>query len=280
MKNLLFITLSCLSLFAANGQAQNNVIVGLSPPQGGFTTVDHSEMYLPPPFGAPTDWTPLPPPTPEELLQRQQMEAMERQIEEALMKAPIRGAARAIWNGQGANLMTYAGIADNPYFATAWGISEEQLGQIGDRMYATAEQMTDPMEAEMFKVVEEMNMKMQDGWEPDMETMMRMQTEAASVMENTLETMSTIMNTAIADAFDEFLTPEQLRMIQESQLANIGELPAFSPSIFEALDLTDAQREQMEQIKRELEPEFEETLDSWVDGFLATQKMVDEAWSK
>jgi len=63
-------------------------------------------------------------------------------------------------------------------------------------------------------------------------------------------------------------------------LANIEALPFFSPSAFEALDLSDAQREQMEQIRQELEPEFETVLDSWVDGYIAMEKKLDEEYSK
>jgi Spy/CpxP family protein refolding chaperone len=46
----------------------------------------------------------------------------------------------------------------------------------------------------------------------------------------------------------------------------MGAIPTFSPRMFEALNLTDAQKQQMEAIKNELEPEFEEKLDSYVKG--------------
>ena len=149
---------------------------------------------------------------------------------------------------------------------------------------AATEQMQDSTEAVMINLMEEMGiteeMAMSADWEPDLETMLKMQAEMMNFMEDSMETMGSLMNTVVADAFDEFLSPEQLQTIQESQLANLGELPVFSPSIFEALDLTDAQREQMEQIKQELEPDFEANLDDWVDGFLAVQKRVDEEYTK
>ena len=328
MNTKLFTTVLCLLLFAANAQAQHvsqsvrvtqyqqivipaqagiqtedvnpvyldprlrggdgNVTVGLRAP--GEFTVDHSEMYLPPPmylppFGAPTDWTPPPPQSPEELLQMQQMQELGEQVNAGMERAMMRGVSRAIWNGQAANLMTFFSITEHPGTADALGISVEQFTPIFERVMPLMEQMENPEVAFGHNIMAELGMAdptvIPDNRAlPDVETVMTMQIEMMNVMENTVEQMGTLMNTAIADAFDEFLTPEQLRMIQESQLANIGELSVFSPSIFEALDLTEAQRVQMEQIRKELEPDFEEALDSWVDGFLAIQKRVDEEWNR
>jgi hypothetical protein len=57
------------------------------------------------------------------------------------------------------------------------------------------------------------------------------------------------------------LTPEQRQMIQEFQIATISEMPMIAPSMLEALDLTEAQKQQIEGIKNTLAPEFEKTLE-------------------
>ena len=55
---------------------------------------------------------------------------------------------------------------------------------------------------------------------------------------------------------ENLLTPEQMQAVREYELAMMGETPILNPSMFESLDLTDEQREQMEAIKKELEPVF------------------------
>ena len=251
MKTNLFITVLCLLLFAASGLAQ---------------VVEQRAADVSPPVVAT-------PPTQEELLQMQ----FEEQYEEGIQRAMMKGMVRSVWNGQGAHLLTYMGLDNAPTVATAWGISEAQLEKLADRLDSMG-QMNDLIQAAEHNIVVEMGIPIDehgaslDDWEPDRETMMNMQT----IMENAMDTMGAMMNTTIADAFDEVLTPEQLQTIQESQLANMEALPFFSPSAFEALDLSDIQKEQMEQIRQEYTPEFETMLDSWVDGFIAMEKRLSE----
>ena len=85
------------------------------------------------------------------------------------------------------------------------------------------------------------------------------------------------------EAFDNALTPELKQKMREVPLAVVasGERPAFLPSAFAALNLTDAQWEQMERIKRELEPEFERHLEICADvtpiWFAKTFDAIQEA---
>ncbi|MCL2710990.1 MAG: hypothetical protein FWE95_08920, partial [Planctomycetaceae bacterium] len=58
-------------------------------------------------------------------------------------------------------------------------------------------------------------------------------------------------------AFEDALSPELKQKILEAQLAAMGESSTIAPRLFEALNLTDSQKEGMEHIKKELEPEFE-----------------------
>ncbi|MCL2710480.1 MAG: hypothetical protein FWE95_06340 [Planctomycetaceae bacterium] len=232
----LFITVSCLLLFAASGMAQQ-----------------------------PAE------PTQDELL-RMQMGALGEQFHAGMQIAMMKAEVRLLWNGQGANWMVFAGAMSEPEIATAWGISEEQIQQVIERWDATMEQMGYPMDAVSLRLLEAMGLTEEeaDDWVPDAETIGWLQDNLFGIMEDTLDAMSSMVDTTIADAFDEFLTPEQLRTMQEAQLANIGKLPFFSPNMFEALNLTDAQREQMEQIKQELQPELEALLENWVDGIMAS----------
>ena len=65
--------------------------------------------------------------------------------------------------------------------------------------------------------------------------------------------------------------------MQEAQLVAMGEMPIISPYIFEVLGLTDTQRQQMEEIKRELEPEFERHIEEFARGqMIVLNKLFDE----
>ena len=63
-------------------------------------------------------------------------------------------------------------------------------------------------------------------------------------------------------------TPEQMQQIQETHLANMEDFPIVSPILFEALSLTEAQKLEMLENQKELEPEFEKTLEDFVNGQL------------
>ena len=68
--------------------------------------------------------------------------------------------------------------------------------------------------------------------------------------------MSTIYRSETQRDIENLLTPEQMQAVREYELAMMGEMPIFNPSMFESLDLTDEQREKMEAIKSEMEPLF------------------------
>jgi len=82
---------------------------------------------------------------------------------------------------------------------------------------------------------------------------------------------------ALSKAIDDILTSEQKQQIKEAQLANMAYMPIVSPSMFEALNLTDAQKQQMEKIKQEHEPEFEKHLNNFVNDRIASRRKLFEA---
>ena len=62
-------------------------------------------------------------------------------------------------------------------------------------------------------------------------------------------------------AFEDALSLELKQKMLEAQLAAMGETSTIAPRLFEVLNLTDAQKQQMERIKKELEPELEKHLE-------------------
>ena len=79
------------------------------------------------------------------------------------------------------------------------------------------------------------------------------------------------------DAINNVLTSEQRQKVNETFLANMVEMPMATPDMFEALNLTDAQKQQMSAIKKELAPDFEQHLESFVnDSSTLQNKVLDE----
>jgi hypothetical protein len=64
------------------------------------------------------------------------------------------------------------------------------------------------------------------------------------------------------------LSPELRQKILEAQLAAMGETTWISPLLFEVLNLTDTQREEMERIKKELEPELERHIETYANNMV------------
>jgi hypothetical protein len=63
----------------------------------------------------------------------------------------------------------------------------------------------------------------------------------------------------------ETLTPDQLQTIREYQIATMSEYPFVSTNMFEALDLSGKQKQQLEEIKKKLYPEFEKNANKYFE---------------
>ena len=83
------------------------------------------------------------------------------------------------------------------------------------------------------------------------------------------------------DVVNETLTPDQLRKIKEYQIANMSTDALVSPDMFEVLNLSGAQKKQLEEIKEKLKPEVEKQIDKIVEHQTFYQeKMFDEIGDK
>ena len=154
---------------------------------------------------------------------------------EQRLEMNVRYRLRAYWDGRRTNFFTL-GLLQDADLRAAWNVSDEQ-----------------------FEYIQNPN---------NLGQMLSNHPEYRVIMADrgggTGERLNALLMEVWSDAIDEALTPEQRQRVGESQLAMMGNRPIVSPSLFEVLNLTDAQREQMEAIKRELEPEFERHLDDYV----------------
>ena len=81
--------------------------------------------------------------------------------------------------------------------------------------------------------------------------------------------------------FDNALTPEQKQKKAEMLSAFISDAPFLSVNMFEALGLTAAQKQEMENIKKEIESEFEAVLEEFASAqMVLLDKVLEEAWKQ
>jgi len=81
------------------------------------------------------------------------------------------------------------------------------------------------------------------------------------------------------NVINEILTPEQIKIAKEYQIASMAGNPYSAKHIFgacEALGLSDRQKKQFDEIKKELKPEFEKLIDQEVERQLSRSQKRDE----
>ena len=82
------------------------------------------------------------------------------------------------------------------------------------------------------------------------------------------EKLSSLSAKIVREEMDKALPPELKQKVQETLLASMPEMPIISINAFEALNLTDAQKQRMEGIEKEFTPEFEKTLEQYGQAYV------------
>jgi len=186
----------------------------------------------------------------------------------------LQAAIRSFWDGSGTNLMALELLQVRDIRA-ALDISDEQFQQI----------QSVPMNLDSFLLerpeIQEWVVQMQElhaqGRIQGNPFTSDLDAETMDIFLNNRKMVAALSIEIISDAIDNTLTPEQQQKMQEAQLVAMGEMPIISPYIFEVLGLTDTQRQQMEEIKRELEPEFERHIEEFARGqMIVLNKLFDE----
>ena len=209
-----------------------------------FATVGQAQLMMPPDFAS------------------QDPERMKNELEKVI---------RSFWEDQAATTMVM-GLGRFPEIRTAWGISNEQFQQfrnpIGPEILENPEfQALDEEHGTLARTFRE------SGDSLGQDTVAEMQQKLRDLRDR----MNVIATNMAVDVINDLLTPEQKQKIRESQLASMAEMPFILPAAFEALHLTDTQKQQMGEIKKELEPEFEKHLEKFVEGqMILSNKMSAE----
>ena len=202
-----------------------------------------------------------------------------------------KNISRSLWDGRVASISTEALLHD-PAFRAALGVSDEYYQKIQASVRnAVGHISDDPEYREVMREAGEaiQTVTGQPPWsnafippvqelnEEQLEAFNRSQelTTRIRVMEQEFALGSSHRHVA---AFEEALTPELNQKIQEAWLAAMDETSMFSPRLFEVLNLTPAQKEGMERIKKELEPELEKHLDIYSNNAAKILERVNAAF--
>ena len=191
---------------------------------------------------------------------------------------------RQHWEDQTSGLRTMAMIMTFSEVSAALEISDEQHGQLKSAAGQGLREWRDSPEVlKIQKEVIALANKMKDGSMPvsglppqkqnyDDETWAKMQD-----LENRRSSLQLIIT---SDIIDGILTPEQHQKMNEMLLANMENLPGISPKMFEGLNLTDAQKQRMKTLQKELEPDFEKYLESVANANIKLETRVSDALKK
>jgi hypothetical protein len=199
-----------------------------------------------------------------------------------------KNISRSFWDGRSEIISTEALLRD-PAFRAALGLSDASYQEILSSMRNASVNLSDcPEYREAYKESYDLAKALWGG-EPTSNLMMTTQEfeerkravgpEAMKRLEELRTKLKSIEQELAVDgsrrstfALETVLSPELKQKIQEAQLAAMGETAMIVPRLYEALNLTDAQKEGMERIKKELEPELEKHLEIYANNAV---KIVD-----
>ena len=156
----------------------------------------------------------------------------------------MRMAHRALWTGQGTNMMIYA-LVQQSEFKDALGITEAQdaeLRNTGHSFYANPE---------VSALAEELQKLQSD---PYFENASQ---ETIQAFLTAQDRFAQLMHDNIHQEMGRILTADQKRKMQEILIAGMEFVPLINPEMFEALDLTEQQRNEVRAIQEELTAEYE-----------------------
>jgi Ni/Co efflux regulator RcnB len=165
---------------------------------------------------------------------------------------------------EGANSMVQFYILNAPDIREGWGITDEQYQQVQDA------QMN--MGARLQNIPEfQEQVAMYDRNDP---FMYNADEATLAKYRDITERLQMKLALSNAEAIDNILTAEQKQLVNEFTISTMSGSPVFSPSMFEALGLTDDQRQEIERIKKEFEPQFEKN----IEDFINSQQIGNKKW--
>lgn len=175
------------------------------------------------------------------------------------MKNQMKSSYRSMWNGKGTYMMLY-GLSQNPDFQEALGVTKEQAEEfkkLGTSFHSNPE---------VAKTMQEMQ-SLQKPNDPFLE---QANEETKQAFLAAQDKFGQLMMNDIHQGMERIFTTDQKRKMQEIEIATMELMPLMNPEMFEALDLSEGQKSEMEKIKSELQKEFDQVSNDMVDGVYAS----------
>jgi len=203
-----------------------------------------------------------------------------REAQRAMMRSPAMQQARrnafkqmmgSFWNGNGSSLMAVQ-LFQQDDFREGVGVSKEQSQKLQDSMQNIMMNMhNDP---DFRPIQDEMGRLMSETGGPFSENSSE---ETLTKFFDLQTKMQEVLFTKMNSIVNESLAPDQLKKVKEFQISMMSEMPIVSPGMFEALDLSDSQKKQLDEIKKEMEPEFLKSLDKMIDSQMKFSEKFQDA---
>ncbi|MCL2710382.1 MAG: hypothetical protein FWE95_05835 [Planctomycetaceae bacterium] len=180
----------------------------------------------------------------------------------------------SFWNGEGSILMAID-LLQQDDFREGLGVSKEQHQRIQDTIRNTSTSVHADFDMSFH---EEMNAFMMEHGNPFADDASDETREKFSEIQmRRIAEMTKISTERMINAVNDNLTSAQLKKFKEFQISLMSELPIVSTSMFEVLDLSDKQKEQLDRIRKDMKPEFEKFADKIIDAQMKFSEKVEDA---
>jgi len=201
---------------------------------------------------------------------------------------------RIFWDDRFAFLADFGGyVRGSTEVFSALGFSDKEFKTIRARAISHYQETPEWQKlAQEYDETEQEWRKIKQTWEEmlnesgdlhnvDAETISKLE-EVLSKRFKMEEKIMLIGRSDVCRAFENALTPEAAQKLNEMLLAAMI-YPMFvpiSPHAFEALGLTDAQRQEMAKIKKDLEPELEKYIEGFLKNMIILSEKMDSEFAK
>jgi Ni/Co efflux regulator RcnB len=195
----------------------------------------------------------------ERKMKEQELKRLNSHAQQLTLKASTYANYRQNWDGYGGIIEAY-GLLYDPELREGMGISEEQYQSIRNSQMEVITIDGEPQWVYATPEIERLAKEI-GSFQPS-DPYLEKADDATKMKYYDLNVQMMLLKAqAQANNLNEQFTPEQKRRMQEFLLATMSERAFFTPYMFEALDLTEAQKQEMDEIKKPLEPDAEKFLE-------------------
>ena len=214
---------------------------------------------------------------------KQFFEQRKSPVKQELHKRLEKDLTRGNWNGLGGNGIIIALLSD-PEFRAELAMSDAQYKRIQETAKDIQDIQKNPelmkLDREIMGIEEAHGPTLQNADEETVANYLDLYDRWRYLTTKSVD-YGDLHPHNLTDVLEMTLTPEQKQKMKEVQLAAaLSDVSIFSPNMFEALGLSDAQKNEMEKIKKELDLEFEAILEDIATRKLMNQNKIHDAMEK